>query len=159
MDATRAKSFAKEILPWIVKKGNLPRNSFDQPLPIFDLLSPSEIEKLGGKNAGAAYSPAENRIIFPAATPELGENSPAYVRSMLVHELVHFLQHVNGLSFKNAYEVYKREIEAYRIQNEYLIEFEGRSFMEDDVHVLAMKSTVGSFENAALSREPEFEFD
>lgn len=110
-------AFAKSILPWIAREANLPRNSFDQPLPQFHLLSPREIAKIAGSDsASAAFAPYENAIIFSMRP----NDDPAYVRSCLVHELVHYLQHMNGESFVGEQELMKRERTAYRIQALYL---------------------------------------
>lgn len=43
-------------------------------------------------------------------------------RSIAVHELVHYLQHLSGKYVSNSCEdSIERELEAYRVQNEYLI--------------------------------------
>lgn len=81
----------------------------------------AEIERTichGPCQVKAWYLPDEGIFIDDALTPE----SDLVHRSILLHELVHFLQDVNaeGASMDDCERWLHREQEAYRLQNHYL---------------------------------------
>ncbi len=56
----------------------------------------------------------------------LGEDSPDFVTALLVHELTHYLQHKSGrFDSLSCDDSLIREREAYRVQDQYLVEARG----------------------------------
>lgn len=116
------RAFVKRILPWIASTTQLCPRSFDQRLPGNICLSDKQIEDISGHTtAAAAYSPEVNTIIW---SHNLTKDEP-YLRATIVHELVHYLQNMNGMSFNSSDgSLYWLEYQAYETMAKYLRDVE-----------------------------------
>lgn len=82
----------------------------------------------GNDQAAAAYSPPRNIIIFASDTPlrvkctceKCLAMEEAYDRSSIVHELVHFLQTINGWDLTDPKQLLDSERQAYSVQAAYI---------------------------------------
>ncbi|MCZ6803265.1 MAG: hypothetical protein O7D86_04845 [Proteobacteria bacterium] len=80
---------------------------------------------MGMKNAGAVAWYNDKGIIF--LDDRLQGNTDAYTRSVVVHELVHYLQDISGEYDEIDCNLHvKREREAYSVQRQYLNKIAGR---------------------------------
>ena len=67
----------------------------------------------------AVFNSETNSVYVEVSVLEIPD---ILARGLLVHEFVHFLQYVNGKSFKTCEDLVKVEKEAYQAQNDFLIE-------------------------------------
>lgn len=121
MNADEVRDFANHVLPWIEKATGLDRKG--KPLPEFVVLAHDELNKFISKNdpahssarASGGYSPDLNKMLVDVTARNGDWN---YIKSIIVHELTHFLQDANGMldpSFR-----LKSELMAYTVQGAWL---------------------------------------
>lgn len=114
----------EELLPELmIAIDRLSKYSIPDGLPIVHRVPHEQIEDLtcgGAKCAAlAAYRPGEGIYIDEALEPE----TDIFARSVLLHELVHYVQDVSNelASAEPCDRWYRREQEAYAIQKAFLI--------------------------------------
>jgi hypothetical protein len=120
MNEKELNSYGEKILPWLRKKMNVEGN---RTCPIV-VMSDEEIKEFFGGDGGgfAAYAPAFKMIFMSEEKIEQSrrkDKNDAYVKSAIVHELTHFLQHESGRKPKPSEGVHKLEaieLEAYTMQ-------------------------------------------
>lgn len=79
----------------------------------------------GNKKCDAIAWYDSDRTIY--LDKRLEENMDAFTRSVVVHELVHYLQDISGKYSKMDCELYvQREAEAYSVQKQYLNKIAGK---------------------------------
>jgi hypothetical protein len=105
-------------------------------LPEMHLVSPLEIQQMlckGDCGIKAFYMPDKGVFVSNA----IGSLEDAFTRSVVLHELVHHLQHVSGkfdMVADKCDRWYSKEREAYEVQNAYLQrEGEKRRFLIDSL--------------------------
>ena len=114
----------KDLLPELLKAIDaLSKYSIPDQLPTVHRVPHETIEELncGGEKCGAlaVYRPGEGIYIDDALKPETN----IFARSVLLHELVHYVQDVSNelASAEPCNRWYRREQEAYAIQKRFLI--------------------------------------
>jgi hypothetical protein len=120
MNEKELNSYGEKILPWLRKKMNVEGN---RTCPIV-VMSDEEIKEFFGGDGGgfAAYAPAFKMIFMSEEKIEHSmqkDGNDAYVKSAIVHELTHFLQHESGRKPKPSEGMHKLEaieLEAYTMQ-------------------------------------------
>ena len=105
-------------------------------LPEVHLVTPQDIQQMickGNCGIKALYLPDKGVFVSNA----IGSFDDAFARSIVLHELVHHLQHVTGkfdMVADTCDRWYSKEREAYQVQNAYLQrEGEPRRFLLDSL--------------------------
>lgn len=123
MNSDNIRDFALFILPWVERATGMKRKE-GFPLPEFVAFSDNEELNSyinshdpdhGGGQAAGGYSPDLNRLIVDVSARNGDWN---YVKSIIVHELTHYLQHMNNKLDRNFRM--KAELEAYVTQGSWL---------------------------------------
>jgi hypothetical protein len=112
----------KDLLPELMGAiGNLSRYSLPETLPKVFVVPHEKIEELAcGRKCPAlgAYKPGEGIYLDDALQPETN----VFARSILLHELVHYVQDLASAkdNRESCERWYQREKEAYAIQEHFL---------------------------------------
>ena len=129
MDAATLKIMAAGLISWIHLQADLP---VPAEAPEIELVSHAELETTvcGHSCNVKGFSPDDDtNIIFIENTFDVENN--VCERGILLHELVHYMQRKAGLYDERPIEVrsHFREMEALRIQNQYLSQYGRRIFI------------------------------
>lgn len=124
MTSDQIKDFAVHVLPWIEKATKLSRNG--KPLPSFHAMNGEELNDMIALHdprhdadtvSAGGYSPELNKMLIDVTAHD---GDWTYIKSIIVHELTHFLQGAQSPSLLDPKDRMNTELMAYTVQGAWL---------------------------------------